>query len=182
MMISLPSDMQRFQAPYNLKAIPEVQEYLNVAFEKSKHHGDLQDLYRRRYAVIELLTRFSLCSYFLFPEVSWSNQNNLLTNLQPATCVNCSTGRPARNPNHKLHRLHSTPSVSRLHHITQPTNHFISYLLFCFLLPHFFLVVCIEYQIQRSYLSSMCLHFIFFLLHFDSDYLRCSHHTLLCLL
>jgi hypothetical protein len=28
----------------------------------------------------------------------------------------------------------------------------------------------------------MCLHFIFFLLHFDSDYLRCSHHTLLCLL
>lgn len=40
-------DMQRFQAPYNLKAIPEVQEYLNVAFEKSKHHGDLQDLYRR---------------------------------------------------------------------------------------------------------------------------------------
>ena len=40
--------MQRFQAPYNLKAIPEVQEYLNVCFEKSKHHGDLQDLYRRR--------------------------------------------------------------------------------------------------------------------------------------
>jgi hypothetical protein len=40
-------DMQRFQAPYNLKAIPEVQEYLSVAFEKSKHHGDLQDLYRR---------------------------------------------------------------------------------------------------------------------------------------
>ncbi|PPQ63616.1 hypothetical protein CVT24_004368 [Panaeolus cyanescens] len=40
-------DMQRFQVPYNLKAIPEVQEYLNDAFEKSKHHGDLQDLYRR---------------------------------------------------------------------------------------------------------------------------------------
>ncbi|KAF8903143.1 ras guanine nucleotide exchange factor domain-containing protein [Gymnopilus junonius] len=40
-------DMQRFQSPYNLKAIPEVQEYLNVAFENSKHHGDLQDLYRR---------------------------------------------------------------------------------------------------------------------------------------
>ncbi|KAJ3509123.1 hypothetical protein NLJ89_g5382 [Agrocybe chaxingu] len=40
-------DMQRFQGPYNLKAIPEVQEYLNVAFEKSKHHGDLNDLYRR---------------------------------------------------------------------------------------------------------------------------------------
>ncbi|KIM89141.1 hypothetical protein PILCRDRAFT_768369 [Piloderma croceum F 1598] len=40
-------DMQRFQVPYNLKAIPEVQEYLNGAFEKAKHHGDLQDLYRR---------------------------------------------------------------------------------------------------------------------------------------
>lgn len=40
--------MQRFQVPYNLKKIPEVQEYLNVAFENSKHHGDLQDLYRRR--------------------------------------------------------------------------------------------------------------------------------------
>ncbi|KAF9242516.1 ras guanine nucleotide exchange factor domain-containing protein [Melanogaster broomeanus] len=40
-------DMQRFQVPYNLKKIPEVQEYLNVAFENSKPHGDLQDLYRR---------------------------------------------------------------------------------------------------------------------------------------
>lgn len=42
-------DMQRFQMPYNLKGIPEVQDYLNECFEKSKHHGDLQDLYRRRY-------------------------------------------------------------------------------------------------------------------------------------
>jgi len=40
-------DMQRFQVPYNLKAIPVVQEYLNHAFEQAKHHGDLQDLYRR---------------------------------------------------------------------------------------------------------------------------------------
>ncbi|KDQ62483.1 hypothetical protein JAAARDRAFT_54421 [Jaapia argillacea MUCL 33604] len=40
-------DMKRFQVPYNLKAIPEVQEYLHVAFEKSKSSGDLQDLYRR---------------------------------------------------------------------------------------------------------------------------------------
>ncbi|RXW22464.1 hypothetical protein EST38_g3380 [Candolleomyces aberdarensis] len=40
-------DMQRFQVRYNLKAIPEVQEYLNVAFERARHHGDLQDLYRR---------------------------------------------------------------------------------------------------------------------------------------
>lgn len=40
--------MQRFQAPYNLKAIPEVQQYLNGAFEKARHHGGLDDLYRRR--------------------------------------------------------------------------------------------------------------------------------------
>lgn len=40
-------DMQRFQVPYNLKAIPEVQEYLNDAFEKCRHHGDFEDLYRR---------------------------------------------------------------------------------------------------------------------------------------
>lgn len=64
MMCCLSLDMQRFQAPYNLKAIPEVQEYLNVAFEKSKHHGDLQDLYRRRYAVMELLTPFSTLLIF----------------------------------------------------------------------------------------------------------------------
>ncbi|KAF9003733.1 ras GEF [Hymenopellis radicata] len=40
-------DMQRFQVPYNLKAIPEVQIYLNYIFQNSQHHGDLQDLYRR---------------------------------------------------------------------------------------------------------------------------------------
>lgn len=40
-------DMQRFQVPYNLKSIPEVQDYLNQLFENSRHHGDLQDLYRR---------------------------------------------------------------------------------------------------------------------------------------
>ncbi|KAJ7644234.1 ras guanine nucleotide exchange factor domain-containing protein [Roridomyces roridus] len=40
-------DMQRFQVPYQLRGIPEVQEYLTGAFEISRHHGDLQDLYRR---------------------------------------------------------------------------------------------------------------------------------------
>jgi son of sevenless len=50
--------MQRFQKPYNLKAIPEVQAYLNVAFENSKHHGDLQDLYRRRYNFKLILVLF----------------------------------------------------------------------------------------------------------------------------
>ena len=40
-------DIQRFQVPYTLKEIPEVQAYLADAFHRSKHHGDLQDLYRR---------------------------------------------------------------------------------------------------------------------------------------
>jgi hypothetical protein len=40
--------MQRFQVSYNLKAIPEVQDYLNMSFENSKRSGDFQDLYRRR--------------------------------------------------------------------------------------------------------------------------------------
>ncbi|EPQ54463.1 ras GEF [Gloeophyllum trabeum ATCC 11539] len=40
-------DMVRFQVPYNLKDIPEAQEYLHAAFERSKSTGDLQDLYRR---------------------------------------------------------------------------------------------------------------------------------------
>ena len=44
------ADMQRFQVPYNLKVIPEVQAYLAVAFDDSTHRGDLQDLYRRRCA------------------------------------------------------------------------------------------------------------------------------------
>ncbi|KAF8578064.1 ras GEF [Ramaria rubella] len=40
-------DMQRFQVPYNLKEIPEVQQYLMVQFDQAKNVGDLQDLYRR---------------------------------------------------------------------------------------------------------------------------------------
>ena len=45
-------DMQRFQVSYNLKAIPEIQEYLNVCFENARKHGDLKDLYRRRSVVL----------------------------------------------------------------------------------------------------------------------------------
>ncbi|KAF9067138.1 ras guanine nucleotide exchange factor domain-containing protein [Rhodocollybia butyracea] len=40
-------DMQRFQVPYNLKDIPEAQEYLTQLFRDSQKKGDLQDLYRR---------------------------------------------------------------------------------------------------------------------------------------
>jgi son of sevenless-like protein len=52
--------MQRFQVPYNLKAIPEVQTYLTMAFNNSQHHGDLQDLYRRRCAYIYTYTIVAL--------------------------------------------------------------------------------------------------------------------------
>ena len=44
--------MQRFQVPYNLKEIPEVQQYLNVVFDNARQHGDLQELYRRRYVPV----------------------------------------------------------------------------------------------------------------------------------
>ncbi|KAF8510357.1 ras guanine nucleotide exchange factor domain-containing protein [Hysterangium stoloniferum] len=40
-------DMQRFQVQYNLKEIPEVQQYLMGQFEQAKNAGDLHDLYRR---------------------------------------------------------------------------------------------------------------------------------------
>lgn len=61
------ADMQRFQVPYNLKAIPEVQEYLSDLFQNSRHHGDLQDLYRRRYLHSTLLLR--PCSDGLYPSL-----------------------------------------------------------------------------------------------------------------
>ncbi|CUA68792.1 Ras guanine nucleotide exchange factor Y [Rhizoctonia solani] len=45
---SIAEDVRRFQAPYNLIEIPEVQKYLEYAFEKVKKSGnDLHDLYRR---------------------------------------------------------------------------------------------------------------------------------------
>ncbi|KAI9510606.1 ras GEF [Russula earlei] len=46
-MARIVQDIQRFQIPYMLKEIMEIQDYLKDAFEKSKDHGDLQDLYRR---------------------------------------------------------------------------------------------------------------------------------------
>jgi len=52
--------MQRFQVTYNLKKIPEVQEYLHMAFENSKHHGDFQDLYRRRFVYLHYLSCHAL--------------------------------------------------------------------------------------------------------------------------
>ena len=63
-------DMQRFQMPYNLKGIPEVQDYLNECFEKSKHHGDLQDLYRRRYVH---LAKYIPSLLLINPNIDWQS-------------------------------------------------------------------------------------------------------------
>jgi len=57
--------MQRFQVPYNLKEIPEVQSYLAAQLDQAKNAGDLQDLYRRRSTSLFLLFNL-LCSDFPF--------------------------------------------------------------------------------------------------------------------
>ncbi|CAE6391038.1 unnamed protein product [Rhizoctonia solani] len=45
---AIAEDVQRFQVPYNLIEVPEVQKYLDYAFERVKKSGkDLHDLYRR---------------------------------------------------------------------------------------------------------------------------------------
>jgi son of sevenless-like protein len=46
--------MQRFHVPYNLKAIPEIQEYLHASFEDSRTKNDMHDLYRRRFVTFRV--------------------------------------------------------------------------------------------------------------------------------
>ncbi len=48
--------MQRFQNKYNLKEIPEAQLYLGYCVDKVKDHGDLEDLYRRRFVFSSLFS------------------------------------------------------------------------------------------------------------------------------
>ena len=85
--------MQRFQVAYHLKAIPEVQEYLNFAFDNSKHHGDLQDLYRRRYVHLRFRNNFiSHCC-----PVFWSNLKTRQIHTLPAICDSSLAGRPGLN-------------------------------------------------------------------------------------
>lgn len=93
-------DMQRFQVQYNLKAIPEVQEYLNVAFERARHHGDLQDLYRRRYGLAFVMCCGSLLTVSFIRSsrlVCWLNLSKQLIQalppFLPMICGNFSTGR-----------------------------------------------------------------------------------------
>ncbi|KZV82274.1 ras GEF [Exidia glandulosa HHB12029] len=46
-MTRIVQDMQRFQVPYALKSIPEIQAYLSYVLDNAKNNGDLADLYRR---------------------------------------------------------------------------------------------------------------------------------------
>lgn len=60
--------MQRFQNKYNLKEIPEAQLYLGYCVDKVKDHGDLEDLYRRRF-VIGASEHFSIANTTLFSQL-----------------------------------------------------------------------------------------------------------------
>lgn len=97
--------MQRFQVPYNLKEIPEVQEYLRDAFEQSKNRTDLQDLYRRRYDFCSSLREITSESSI----ACWSSPSDLQTNRHLATCVNFSSGQHA--PKHQWSLQHKITSV-----------------------------------------------------------------------
>jgi hypothetical protein len=62
-MLSL--DIQRFQVHYTLKEIQEIQDFLKDAFDNSEHHGDLHDLYRRRYGRLVIRQKRLLIGRFL---------------------------------------------------------------------------------------------------------------------
>ena len=89
---SLSSDIQRFQVHYSLKEILEVQDFLNDAFERSKHHGDLQDLYRRRYGCPVLLQGSTTDRRFVACLLNPGRQR--MPRL-PETCVSSSLGQTA---------------------------------------------------------------------------------------
>lgn len=75
-----------------LKEILEIQDYLKDAFEKSKHHGDLQDLYRRRYGclVVRQSDSLKVCA-----PVYSSNLSKLRMPRLRGMCVNFSPGQTA---------------------------------------------------------------------------------------
>lgn len=104
--------MQRFQVPYNLKAIPEAQDYLNVLFEDSKRNGDLQDLYRRRYGTPQLICKASSSS-----TVFWLNRSDPPIPLLQEKCANYLIGQARQinhNPHHSPHDLFHYPWASHL--------------------------------------------------------------------
>lgn len=50
-MAKIVSELQRFQVPYNLLEIPEMQEYLRLALDGLAHGGDIGSLYRQSLVV-----------------------------------------------------------------------------------------------------------------------------------
>jgi len=103
--------MQRFQVTYHLKVIPEVQEYLNVALDNSKHHGDLQDLYRRRYVDLYFHDNFL---YSLWSKVFWLNQRIPQIPTLPAICDSSLVGQLVSN---LRPRRHHSNNITRTHHL-----------------------------------------------------------------
>ena len=91
--------MQRFQVSYNLKAIPEVQDFLNASFDNSKRSGDFQDLYRRRWLSLVFFCMRVLKRYdgFFFRLVCLWNLSNLRIQFRWVICDNCSIGRHGHN-------------------------------------------------------------------------------------
>ncbi|KAH9179155.1 ras guanine nucleotide exchange factor domain-containing protein [Lactarius sanguifluus] len=76
-MARIIQDIQRFQVHYVLKEIPEVQDFLNEAFERSKHHGDLQDLYRRSLLVEPRQAADTAPSGDVRQLFSWTNRSQV---------------------------------------------------------------------------------------------------------
>jgi hypothetical protein len=76
-MARIVQDIQRFQVHYVLKEIPEVRDFLNDAFERSKHHGDLQDLYRRSLLVEPKQAADATPSGDVRQLFSWTNRSQV---------------------------------------------------------------------------------------------------------
>lgn len=46
-MSRIVTELQRFQQPYNLIEVPEIQNYLSQALDQLQHGGDVTSLYRQ---------------------------------------------------------------------------------------------------------------------------------------
>jgi hypothetical protein len=90
------SDIQRFQVPYMLKEVAETQDFLKDAFEKSKDHGDLQDLYRRRYECV-IIPQIDSLIYGRFPVCLWNPSRLQMPHIREM-CANFSLGRTVLMP------------------------------------------------------------------------------------
>ncbi|EJC98507.1 ras GEF [Fomitiporia mediterranea MF3/22] len=69
-------DMQRFQVSYNLKDVAEAQQYLHFCLDKTKDHGDLDDLYRRSQLLEPKRAAEAPAASELKPSIfSWGNRS-----------------------------------------------------------------------------------------------------------